>query len=115
MKNIPLDCCNSKIDGADDYKGKYKFETALAGKRGIQNCAYNSSSNSSSSAFVKCIPDLEAGPFFGSLNVTSCQAKYTTTVELENLEQVIMSTVDLFLKDENRHFDLDLHGVLMCL
>ena len=115
MNNITLDCCNSKIDGADDYKGKYKFEKALAGKREIQNCAYNSSSNSSGSAFVNCIPDLEDGPSYDSLNVTSCQAKYKTTVQLEKLEQVIMCTVDLFLKDENRHFDLDLHGALMCL
>lgn len=97
--NITLDCCNSTTDGADNYKGKYKFGKALAGKREIQNCAYIGSSNSSSGAFVNCIPDLEDGPSYGSLNVTSCQAKYKTTKELEKLQEVIMPRVNLFLKN----------------
>lgn len=86
--SITLDCCSSKTDGTYDYKGMYKFAKSLAGKREMKNCIYNNSSNSSSSAFVNCIPDLEFGPSYGSLNVTSCQAKYKTTVKLEKLDQV---------------------------
>ena len=65
----------------------------------IKNCMYNGSSNSSSGAFVNCIPDLEDGPSYGSLNVTSCRTKYKTTEELGKLQQVTLPTVDLFLKN----------------
>ena len=77
MQNLILDCCTSKIYG-----------TALIGEGRMQTCTYNSSSKSSSSVFVKCIPDLEDGPSYSSLNLTSCQAKYNITGELGKLKQV---------------------------
>ena len=99
LQNFILDCCTSKIYGTPNFKGKYKFAKALAGERRIQNCIYNSSSKSSRTAFVKCIPDLEVGPSYSSLNLTSCQAKYKITGELGKLEQVRITTLSLVLKD----------------
>ena len=97
LQNFVLDCCTSKIYGTANYKGKYKFSKALAGERRIQNCTYNSSSKSSSNVFVKCIPDLEDGPSYSSLNLTSCQTKYKITGELAKVEQVRITTLNLVL------------------
>ena len=38
---------------------------------------------SSSNAVVICEPNMETGPTYGSLNVTSCPAKYQTTNKVE--------------------------------
>lgn len=92
LSDFILDCCNSTSDGANDYKGKYWFPKALAGNKSWQNCIHGSIKAAPSSAFVRCIPNMEIGPYYGPLNVTLCQAKYDTTNKLENLEKV-----DIFL------------------
>ena len=43
---------------------------------------------SSNNAVVNCEPNMETGPTYGLLNVTSCQAKYQTTNDLEKLDKV---------------------------
>ena len=83
-----LGCCNPKSDGSNDYKGNYTFPKALAGSSNSQTCKYSGSSVSSSNAVVICEPNMETGPTYGSLNVTSCPAKYQTTNDLEKLDKV---------------------------
>ena len=43
---------------------------------------------SSNNAVVNCETNMETGPTYGLLNVTSCPAKYRTTNDLEKLDKV---------------------------
>ena len=83
-----LDCCNAKNDGSNEYKGNYTFPKALVGSNNSQTCRYGGSSVSSNNAVVNCEPNMETGPTYGLLNVTSCPAKYQTTNDLEKLDKV---------------------------
>ena len=86
--NSILDCCTPKNDGSNEYKGNYTFPKALAGSNNSQTCIYGGSSVSSNNAVVNCEPNMETGPTYGLLNVTSCPAKYQTTNDLEKLDKV---------------------------
>lgn len=88
LSNFTLDCCSSKSDGTNDYKGKYWFPKALAGRINLQNCIHDSNKTPPRSASVRCIPNMESGPYYGPINLTLCKAKYNITNDLENLEGV---------------------------
>ena len=61
---------------------------SLAGFRKSKNCTYSDNAAFPSDAFINCVPNMETGPVYGSLNVMLCPAKYQTTKDLEKLDQV---------------------------
>ena len=60
----------------------------LAGFSNSQNCTYSDNATFPSDAVVNCVPNMETGPVYDSLNVALCPAKYQTTKDLEQLDQV---------------------------
>ena len=76
------------MDGTDEYKGKYRFSKVLTGVTSTLNCTYTNNSTFSNSAFAACIPNLETGPSYNSLNTTFCSAKYNATNILEKMNEV---------------------------
>ena len=76
------------MDGNDEYKGKYTFPKVLAGVTSTLNCTYTNNFTFSNSAFATCIPNLEIGPSYNSVNTTFCPAKYNTTNILEKINEV---------------------------
>ena len=83
-----LDCCSPKNVGSNEYKGNYMFQKALAGSNNSRTCKYGGSTTLSSNAVINCEPNMETGPTYGILNVTSCPAKYQTTNNLEKFNKV---------------------------
>ena len=53
----------------------------------MQDCTY-SGKTSSTRASAQCQRNMESGPSYDALNVTSCKAKYQTTNALDNLNEV---------------------------
>ena len=90
MYHCFLDCCNSIAVGSSNYKGNYILPTTLEGNVNEQGCTY-SGKTSSAIASAQCQRNMESGPSFNVLNVTSCQAKYNTTNDLDNLNEVKIS------------------------
>ena len=86
--NYTLDCCNLVVDGTAEYKGKYTFSKVLAGVTSTQNCTYTNNFTFLNRAFATCVPNLETGPSYNSLNATFCPAKYNTTNILEKINEV---------------------------
>ena len=82
-----LDCCNSIAVGSSNYKGNYSLPTTLEGNANEQGCTY-SGRTSSAIASAQCQRNMEIGPSYDALNVTSCKAKYQTTNDLDNLNEV---------------------------
>lgn len=87
VNNCLLDCCNSIAVGNSNYKGNYTLPTTLEGNANEQGCTY-SGRTSSAIASAQCQRNMEIGPSYDALNVTSCKAKYQTTNDLDNLNEV---------------------------
>ena len=87
INNYLLDCCNSIAIGNSNYKGNYTLPTALEGNTNEQGCTY-SGKTLSAIASTQCQRNMEIGPSYDALNVTSCKAKFQTTNDLDNLNEV---------------------------
>ena len=83
-----LDCCNSIAVGNFNYKGNYILSATLEGNVNEQRCTYSGNKTASAIASAHCQRNVETGPSYTALNVTSCQAKYKTTNDLDNLNEV---------------------------
>ena len=82
-----LDCCKVTTDGNSEFKGSYTFPTILAGNVSEKNCKYSGKATAIK-AYARCQTNMEVGPYYDSLNVNSCKAKYKTTQVLDKLNEV---------------------------
>lgn len=71
--------------GSKDYKGRYTYESILAGRYDNQTCKYSTHGKTTSR---HCIKNVTTGAYWGKPDLLLCPAKDEVTNELLELKKV---------------------------
>ena len=78
------DCCPADVQGEESFKGVYTYNQTLVNTNVQQPCVYSANQLSER----ECLPDLEIGPQWGTIDLEKCPAKSEVTNRLIELQKV---------------------------